>query len=121
MRRSPAPTTAARGVGVVTLAAGLALALAPERVGPLFFLHRPREARIVGLSDLALVPGLLGRGRRWPWMAARASFNPPLAALLLARAGEADRPRGARALAAVMLGLTVANLTVARGLRDLER
>jgi hypothetical protein len=47
----------------------------PVRFGAPTGFPNPRGARIVGLADLALVPGLL-RGRpRWPWMAARVALN----------------------------------------------
>jgi len=74
MNSSEAERAAVR-VGLSTLALGGALALAPEQVGGRAGFVAPRVARIVGLADLALVPGLL-RGRpRWPWMAARVGLN----------------------------------------------
>ena len=53
---------AAVRVGVLTTAIGGVLAAAPARVGPLMGLTDPRAARLVGLADLALVPGLLEAG-----------------------------------------------------------
>ena len=49
---------AAVRVGVLTTVIGGVLAAAPARVGPLMGLTDPRAARLVGLTDLALVPGL---------------------------------------------------------------
>ena len=87
--------------GYATLAIGAALVLAPRLMtGPLNLEGQDRAVRLIGVSDLVLVPGLL-RGRpRWPWMAARALFNVGDAAYLH-RVARRDRE------AAAMLALTV--------------
>lgn len=61
----PKPMTSAQAhsvttrVGVVTAAIGGALVAAPGPVGSSISLTNPRDARILGALDLALVPGLL--------------------------------------------------------------
>jgi hypothetical protein len=86
--------------GYATLAIGAALVVAPRLLtGPLGLDGQERAIRLIGVSDLVLVPGLL-RGRpRWPWMAARAAFN-------LGDALYLRRVAGQDAGAAVMLALT---------------
>lgn len=105
---------AAAWVGVATLLIGGALAVAPVRVGSVMGLTDPRGARIVGLADLALVPGLI-RGRPvWPWVAARCSLNLAIAAYGLA-VGRGDRR--ALSAAALLLGATVGDAVVLATLR----
>jgi deazaflavin-dependent oxidoreductase (nitroreductase family) len=101
-----------RQVGIGSLAIGSALLLWPERLGRLADLGA-REARLVALGDLAVVPGLVwGRPRR-PWMLARGGVNLGIATLLLRR-----RSRRARVGAAALGLLTAADLQVAAALRD---
>ena len=109
-------------IAVVTLGVGAALVIAPRAVGTAGGLgDRPTAARVIGLMDLALVPGLL-RGRpRWPWMVARALFNLPVAAVFNAEASRAEGHPVARPGRYVMLGLTVMDSVVAGALRGAER
>ncbi len=63
-------------VGVITLAAGTLLAAAPHlTTKPLGLEGQETPMRLVGLADLALVPGLLRGEPRWPWMFGRAALN----------------------------------------------
>ncbi|TDE92631.1 hypothetical protein EXU48_13925 [Occultella glacieicola] len=103
----------ARMVGLITLATGVTLTAAPGRVGPLFGVEDRSTARLLGLADLALVPGLLGGTPRWPWTAARAVVNLPMAAVL------ARGPRTAGRV--VALALTVRDAQVARTLHRERR
>jgi hypothetical protein len=109
-------------IAVVSLGAGAALTVAPGKVGPAAGIGNRRSvALLIGLLDLALVPGLL-RGRpRWPWMLARAASNLPVAGAFRA---EARRPAGhriARPGMYVMLALTTMDVVAALALRNAER
>ena len=102
---------AAVRVGVITTVIGGALTAAPA-------LTSPQAARVVGLADLALVPGLL-RGRpRWPWLAARAGLN-------LAIGGYAvvtpRRNRRAFVAVAALAAATLSDLVALSALRDSGR
>ena len=66
--------------------------------------------RLLGLADLALVPGLLRGEPRWPWMVARAATN-------LAQAA-AVHPHP---LSKVLIGLTAADGGTALALRQAAR
>lgn len=117
----PEPEMAARFVGLVTLTIGGALTLAPRRVGALMQLgDHPRTARGVGLADLALAPGLLAGRPRWPWMVGRAALNLLIAERYLAVARAPRAPAGARAGAAALAALTVADGVVAARLHAQE-
>jgi len=109
---------AAVRVGVLTTAIGGVLAAVPARVGPTVGLTDPRAARLVGLADLALVPGLL-RGRpRWPWLAARAGLN---LAIVGYAVGTARRNRGAQVAVAALVAATVSDLAAMSVLRSSGR
>ncbi len=74
----PTATQAERfalGLGASTLAIGVALTLAPERAGSAVGLTDPLGARLVGVADVALAPGLMIGAPRWPWLARRAALN----------------------------------------------
>jgi F420H(2)-dependent quinone reductase len=101
-----------RQVGVGSAAIGAALLLRPERLGGLADLDA-RQARLVALGDLALVPGLVWGRPRGPWMLARGGVNLGIVGLLLRH-----RSRRARVGAAALALLTVADLQVAAALRD---
>jgi hypothetical protein len=102
---------AAVRVGVVTSAIGAALTVAPNRAGPLMGIEDPLAARLVGLADLALVPGLL-RGRpRWPWLTARVGLN---VAIIGYAIGTARRNRRARISAAALVAATLSDLSALR-------
>jgi hypothetical protein len=109
---------AAVRVGLITTVVGGALTAAPARVGPLMGLTDPRAASVVGLADLALVPGLL-RGRpRWPWLAARAGLN-----LAIVGYAAVTTRRNRRALLAVaaLTAATLSDLLAMSALRDSGR
>ncbi len=92
-------------VGLITLAAGAALVAAPARATrPLGIEGQETAMRLIGLSDLVLVPGLLRGEPRWPWMIGRAALNLGQAAYLWGVAPEDARL--ARAGAAGLLALT---------------
>jgi len=94
-------------VGCVTLAAGLALVSAPGRMAGLLGLTGQDAAvRAIGVSDLALVPGLLRGNPRWPWMLCRSVVNLADAAYLRRVAPQASSPKLLRGGAAVLAGLT---------------
>ena len=85
---APAKPTAAEraerravAIGVITAVAGGALVRAPGRAGAVVGIADTRLARLVGVADLSLVPGLIAGHPRWPWLAARAAFNLPTAAV----------------------------------------
>lgn len=99
-----------------TLATGTALVLAPGRVGWLTGLDDARTARLFGVADLTLVPGLLVGRPRWPWMAARAVLNLPMAVVLV------RSPRRSAKINALSLVLvSVRDLQTALALRDTGR
>jgi hypothetical protein len=67
---------AAVRVGLITLAIGASLAVAPLKAArDLRFGEHGGALRAIGLLDMALVPGLLFGGRKSRWMAARAALN----------------------------------------------
>lgn len=109
---------AAVRVGVITTVVGGTLASAPARVGPLTGVADPRAARVIGLADLALVPGLI-RGRpRWPWLAARAGLN-----LMIVGYAATTGRRNRRALmaSAALVAATVSDLRAMSALRHSGR
>ena len=109
---------AAVRVGVLTTAIGGVLTAAPARVGPLMGLTDPGAARLVGLADLALVPGLL-RGRpRWPWLAARAALNLTIVGYAVVTAGHNRR---AQVAAVALVAATVSDLGAMSALRSSGR
>ena len=81
-------------VGVITLAAGTVLAAAPQlATKPLGLEGQETPMRLVGLADLALVPGLLRGEPRWPWMFGRAALNLGQAAYFHGVADRSSSPR----------------------------
>ena len=60
-----------------------------------------------------LVPGLLLGRPRWPWLAARAALNVPMAAYVLHRGGKGPRARNARAFALTITTATIGDLNAA--------
>ena len=106
---------AGRTAGLATLVIGTALVVAPRRVGALSGLHDARTARLVGLVDLALSPGLIAGTPRWPWLAARTVANVATAAVT-ARGGWTGR-----ATAASLLALTALDGQAARTLHAAGR
>jgi hypothetical protein len=109
---------AAVRVGVLTTAIGGVLTAAPARVGPLMGLIDPRAARLVGLADLALVPGLLRARPRWPWLAARAGLNLTIVGYA---AVTARHSRRAQVAAVALVVATVSDLGAMSALRSSGR
>ena len=94
--------------GGVTLATGVALAVAPRLVtGPFGLDGQEAAVRAIGASDLLLVPGLLAGRPRWPWMVARAAFDVPVAAWLHAVAGRSSSPKALEVAACALAGLVL--------------
>ena len=107
-----------QGVGVATLAAGVALVAAPGMTTRALGIEGEETAvRIVGAADLALVPGLLLGRPRWPWMTARAALNLAQAGWLASTAGRAGAPALARGGAAALAALTAVDGPTALALR----
>ena len=102
-------------VAAVSLAAGLACALAPATTARLAGIDRnDGVVRAIGVADLALAVGLhLGRPS-WPWMMARAATNPVIAGVAVV-SGRAWR---ARLLAAGLAVATASDLRTAARLRN---
>jgi hypothetical protein len=94
-----------------SLVLGVGLLVSPARVGAVADLT-PRDARVIAVCELALVPGLLGGRRQGAWMLARAITNLDIIARLPIR-----RSRRARASATALGLLTVADVRVAIALR----
>lgn len=99
----------ANRVGLATLPIGLVLVAAPTRAGLLLRVgEHPVALRVIGVLDLALVPGLLLNGGRWQWLAARAGLNMGIAAYCL-RLVRREQAPGAVVAAVAMLTATVAD------------
>ena len=93
-------------VGCVTLAAGAALAVAPDRLtGPLGLDGQDLAVRAIGLSDLVLVPGLLRGSPRWPWMVGRTALNLATGAYLRGVAPQSSSPGMLNGGARLLMGL----------------
>lgn len=107
-----------RFAGLVTAVVGGALVAASARVGPMMALTDPTATRLIGLADLALVPGLVVGRPQWPWLAGRAVLNLVIAGHLLTLARDAERPRFPRAVAAALGAITVGDI---RGIAALRR
>ena len=102
-------------VGCVTLAAGIAMLARPSlATGPLGLEGQETAMRLIGASDLVLVPGLLAGEPRWPFMVGRAALNLGVAAYFH---GVSDRSPAARGMAAAFVGLTVVDGATALALR----
>lgn len=99
-------------VGAATLGIGLALVIAPERAGAVMALA-PAAARVVGVLDLALVPGLLVRRPRWWSMAGRAGANLTIAGYSLASNQGSRQQARARRIGAALLVATLADASLA--------
>jgi F420H(2)-dependent quinone reductase len=104
-------TARSRQVGIGSIAIGAALLLRPG-IGKVTGL-RARDARAIGLADVAVGPGLIAARSRRPWVLARAGANVAIAAVLLRRGS-----RAGRAVAAGLAAVTVADLRMAGALRD---
>ena len=107
-------------IGVVTTVIGGVLLWAPDGVARALGTSRPGQLRIIGLADLALVPGLIAGRPRWPWVAARAALNVAIAAYLVDDARSTRDPRPRR-IALLLTAITVGDCATARRLRADER
>ena len=107
----------ARAVGWVTLPIGLVLVAAPSHVGRALGLgDHPRDLRVIGALDLALVPGLLvGRPRR-PWLLARVGLNLAVAGYC-ARLVRDEGSKGAMVGVAAMVAASLADRRTMAALR----
>ena len=105
-------------VGCVTLAAGLLLIAGPGRLSGLLGLEGQEPAlRVIGASDLVLVPGLL-RGRpRGPWMIRRAPRKHGHPPNQRGVAPQSSSPEGLNGGAGLLLGLTVVDGATGLALR----
>jgi hypothetical protein len=94
---------------MITLAIGIALVVAPSGAGRLLRTgDHPMALRVIGASDLVLVPGLL-RGRSpLRWMAARLGLNLAIAGYCLSLARR-EGTVGAKIAAAGMVAASVAD------------
>jgi hypothetical protein len=112
------PAQLAAIAGWATLVIGAALVVAPRRTTrPMGLDGEEVAARVIGVSDLVLVPGLLRGTPRWPWMTARAAFNLGDAVYLLRAASRSSSPAKVRVGAAVMAALTAIDGKAAYELR----
>ena len=118
MATTAGATRSTMPVAIISGVAGGALALFPLTVGPLIGLSDPRQCRVIGLLDLALVPGLVHGRPRWPWLGARAFLNLPMAAFALRQGHRSGRLKNAGVFAAVM---TLATIDDIRSLRAMLR
>ncbi len=105
-------------IGVISAVAGAALLSAPDRVGALVGLADRRSARLIGVVDLALAPGLVAGRPRWPWLVARAAANLPTAVVGLRAARGTGRARRAQIFAAVLVVATFGDARTLRALRS---
>jgi hypothetical protein len=95
-------------VGSISLAAGALLVAAPQLVTRSYGLEGEETAvRLVGLADLALVPGLLAGRPRWPWMIGRAAVNLAQAAYLRSVAAQSSSPGVVRGIGTGLACLTL--------------
>lgn len=100
---------AAKRVGMITLPLRLALVTVPVRAGRFLRVgEHPTALRLIGLLDLALVPGLLFDAGRWQWLTARAGLNLGIAAYCL-RVVRREQAPGAAVAVAAMLAATAAD------------
>jgi len=108
---------AANRAGLITLPLGVALVAAPAGVDRYLRVGAdPLALRIIGVLDLALVPGLVVDGGRWQWMAARAGLNMGIAAYCLRLVLRKPTPGAAVAVAA-MVAATLADSPAIKALR----
>lgn len=109
---------AAARAGVVTVPVGLALLLAPDRVGRLLGTGDYGVAlRIIGGLDLALVPGLVAGRHRGQWLSARAGLN----LVIGAYCASLMRTSGGRGAALGVVAMLAATTADARAIPTLRR
>lgn len=106
-------------VGLATLPIGGTLVFVPHVIAQALSLRHLLLVRIIGLADLALVPGLIAGRPRWPWMASRAVLNVAIAIYLLDESRRSSNRRSR--FVALLLGVvTVADGATTRRLHDAE-
>ena len=104
------PSRLAVFAGMATTVFGGALVAAPGRLGPRMGLTEPGMTRLIGVADLALVPGLVvGRSPRL-WLAGRGMLNVAIIGHLLRLAADAQDARLQRSVAAAFAAATVGDL-----------
>jgi hypothetical protein len=104
-------------VGLLTLLIGVSLAVAPKPMCRLLRLGgHASSLRVIGLADLALVPGLLWGRPRWAWMTGRAALNVVIAGHCL-RLARRDQLTTALVAAVAMAAATISDGNVGRALR----
>ncbi|MGE4023105.1 hypothetical protein [Mycolicibacterium sp.] len=113
-KEHPAVRRLASTAGVVTAVAGTVLLAVPNRAGPVIGLTIERDARLVGVLDLALAPGLLFGRSQLSWLMARAVSNVLTAAFVLRRATDDPAHRNARLFTGAMVLATAADLRALR-------
>lgn len=109
-----------RRVGVTTLPIGIALVVAPSRAAQLLRTgDHPTALRLIGASDLVLVPGLFRCCHPQRWMTARVGLNVVIAAycLLLARR---EGTAGAKIAIVGMVAATISDGRTIKALRQAE-
>lgn len=106
-------------IGSVTAVLGAALVVAPRvATGPLGLTGQESAVRVIGVSDLVLVPGLLRGEPRWPFMIGRAAASLGIAAYLLGVADGASSPGRVRRAAGVMLAVSAMDWLTGVALRS---
>jgi hypothetical protein len=109
---------AAMTAAAVTSVAGAVLVAAPARPARWLGVEDALGLRIIGVSDIALVPGLVVGRPRWPWLAARAACNVAIAGYALTQARGTDTRAGR--LYAVSAAMTIATVVDGRAMRTLQ-
>ena len=106
-------------IGYVTAVLGATLVVAPRvATGPLALSGQERAVRLIGVSDLVLVPGLVRGEPRWPFMIGRAAASLGISAYLLGVAGASSSPGRARRGARVMLAVSAMDGLIGLALRN---
>ena len=94
-------------VGIITLAIGIVLVLASSRAARLLRTgDNPTALRVIGTSDLVLVPGLLLGRHPLRWMVARVGLNLAIAVYYLSLARR-EGAVGAKIAAAAMVAASI--------------
>jgi hypothetical protein len=96
--------------GLVTTVTGGALAVAPERFGPMMGLTEPSATRMIGMADLALVPGLILSRSQGAWLAARVVVNLVIVSHLLTLASHTRSTRLPRMVSAGLAAASIGDL-----------
>ncbi len=113
----------ATSVGWISLGMGLFLTSAPGKSAAfLGWGDRTRLARIIGLSDLIIGPGLLlDRDRRQQWMQARTLLSAIIALSYAWVLADSPQQRNrASGMLTLMTGVTATDYLLSRRLRDIN-